>query len=264
MCVYVTYTAKKGPISSDYSEKVDKGVKAFKSKKDIYAPISDKESRNNGCHVESSYLCHGIWEKIMKNKKPLSTDNKIRWSSNETDELVFHFDIMNNPSMSNNVYSCGLFKACNQKLREDALNIYHSIGNMAPIPWFKLAGTSYIDGQSLHKSLDERWDLFLQVLKDNWNKWNNECVNLTFENYMIMTCQQVYYEEIYIKALKTGVENITLEHITDWNEHISQDSVIISLSPKESENTDDIINKILQIIKMRCKIIHIMLEKEEP
>ena len=66
---------------------------------------------------------------------------------------------------------------------------------------------------------------------------------------MIMTCQQVYYEEIYIKALKTGVENITLEHITDWNEHISQDSVIISLSPKESENTDDIINKIYRSLK---------------
>ena len=81
---------------------------------------------------------------------------------------------------------------------------------------------------------------------------------------MIMTCQQVYYEEIYKKALKTGVENITLEHINDWNECISQDSVIISLSPKEGENTDDIINKILQIIKIRCKIIHIMLELKEP
>ena len=36
MCVYVTYTAKKGPIGSDYSEKVQEGVEAFKSKKDIF------------------------------------------------------------------------------------------------------------------------------------------------------------------------------------------------------------------------------------
>ena len=197
MCVYVTYTVKRGPLGKNYRKAVDEGMCKFKREKDIYKPISEKESRNNVCDVEASYICHGIWEKIMKNTKPLSADNKIRWSPNETDEMIFHFDIMNNPSVSNNVYSCGLFKGCDKNLRQDVLNIYHTIGNMAPIPWFKSTDTSYIDGQGLHKSLDERWDLFLQILKDNWNKWNKECADLTFENYMILTCQQVCYEEIY-------------------------------------------------------------------
>lgn len=164
---------------------------------------------------------------------------------------------MNNPSIKGKKYSCGLFKELDAELGENVKAIYHTIGNMTPIPWFPLAGGSYIDGQKLHKSLDERWDLYLQVLKSNWKKWNPDPNGLSFERYMILTCQQVYYEEICEDISKEGAntKNITVDTIRRWNDRITPDSKLISFSdPRED------INKIISIIKMRCSIIRIMLE----
>ena len=74
---------------------------------------------------------------------------------------------------------------------------------------------------------------------------------------MILTCQQVYYEEIYEDISKEGAntKNITVDTIRRWNDRITPDSKLISFSdPRED------INKITSIIKMRCSIIRIMLE----
>ena len=253
---YVDYKAQKGTIPQKYYRAVDEGVEEFKKEQNVYKPISGDESRNNGCDVEASYLCHGIWTKVMKNSEKPMTGSYFKWKSGEV-EMIFHFDIMNNPSIKGKKYSCGLFKELDAELGENVKAIYHTIGNMTPIPWFPLAGGSYIDGQKLHKSLDERWDLYLQVLKSNWKKWNPDPKGLSFERYMILTCQQVYYEEIYEDISKEGAntKNITVDTIRRWNDRITPDSKLISFSdPRED------INKIISIIKMRCSIIRIMLE----
>lgn len=249
---YVDYKAKKGTIPQIYYELVDKGVAEFKKEQNVYKPIPDEESRNIGCDVEASYLCHGIWAKVMKNSQKPMTGNYFKWKSGEA-EMIFHFDIMNNPSIKGKKYSCGLFKEQDAESGEKVKAIYHTIGNMAPVPWFSLDGGSYIDGQKLHKSLDERWDLYLQVLKSNWEEWNPDPNGLSFEKYMILTCQQVYYEEIYKEAVNT--KNITMDTIRSWNDRITPDSKLLSFSG-EKEN----INKIINIIKMRCNMIRIMLE----
>lgn len=260
--MYVIYENKSGPKGENYSNAINEGIKKLICDKDCNKDmvLFDDETRNSGLHIEASYLCHGIWHKIMKNNRKLSAGNCFIWESDGMGKLVFHFDIMNNPSKKNNRYSCGLFKDCDNELRKKVINIYHSIGNMVPIPWFKITGGNYINGQSLHQSLDERWDMFLQLLKNNWSEWNTNQCKLTFESYMIMTCQQVYYEEIYNEAV--DLKNISLDNIAAWNAKITCDSKIISFTPVEKESVDDSINKILRIIELRCEIIRLMLEKE--
>lgn len=207
--MYVEYeNPKRG---KEYYEVVVNGIRKYISnRQNVMNEISESESRNYGKHVESSYLCHGIWTILMDNKSnnrhPYS-DNYFVWSDNlnknEQDKLIFHFDIMNNPKKSKrNIYSCGLFKNCDEEIRKEVENIYHTIGNMAPIPWFKVIGNQYINGQTLHKSLDERWDLFLHTLHASWEEWNTKESNMSFETYMILSCQQPYYKKIYEEVIK--------------------------------------------------------------
>lgn len=59
----------------------------------------------------------------------------------------------------------------------------------------------YINGQLLHKSLDERWDLYLQLLKNNWYLWKKR-TNITFEKYMILTCQQMIIRRYFQTLVK--------------------------------------------------------------
>ena len=254
---YVKYQTQKGKIPQEYYRAVDIGISEFKKRQNVYKPIPDNEPRNNSYDVEASYLCHGIWAKVMENSEKPMTGNYFKWKSGES-EMIFHFDIMNNPSIKGKKYSCSLFKECDARSRECVRAIYHTIGNMVPIPWFPLSGGSYIDGQKLHKSLDERWDLFLQVLKSNWGEWNPDPNGLSFERYMILTCQQVYYEEIYKEAVT--IKNITMDTIRGWNDKITPDSKLLSFSIGEKEDINIIVNKIINIIKIRCSIIHIMLE----
>ncbi len=259
---FVNYKSKKGcRAQKTYEESVEAGVKKYMDSNHIFSSIPNDENRNNGCHVEASYLCHGIWEKIMKNEHPLSTAHDFIWKLNG-DELVFHFDIMNNPcKYGKGIYSCGLFRICGEEKRKEVKNIYHSIGNMAPVPWFKLSGNSYINIQNLHKSVDERWDILLLVLKKNWKEWNKNC-GLTFERYMILTCQQPYYEEVYNKVSEKEIDKISLDNINEWNKMITENSTIITFNPEKDENSDVSINKMINIIKIRCKMISILLSSE--
>ena len=246
--MYVDY--KGGRKKSEYDLKVKNGVINFakRSGEELFNTI-DGESGNYGCDVEASYLCHGIWKILMKNDNQFGTDREFVWK-HENLELLFHFDIMNNPNISKrNVYSCGLFKDCNGIV--EVKKIYHTIGNMTPVPWFKVEGNHYIDAQKLHKSLDERWDLFLQVLRTNWKTWNS-CEGFTFEEYMRITCQQVCYEEIYQEAISKKIEEITETDIKEWESKIRVDSKLISFAESGVE-------KMKNIIRLRCKIVSVLL-----
>lgn len=211
---------KRGEIGGKYWKAVEKGLKKFVKDAKFEININKDEGKNSGNHLEYSYLCHGIWNKIMENAAPIYRNDSFYWTSkeeyweeynkNKNCDYVsrFHCDIMNNPKASKkNIYSCGsVFRFCSKEKRKELEEIYHGIGNMAPIPWFEILSSRdfsddevkevSINGQKLHSSLDERWDLFLGVLKNNWSSWNNRNRDLTFEKYMILTCQHVYYEEI--------------------------------------------------------------------
>lgn len=255
---YVDYKPTRGKKGEEYYKAIQEGIDRF-IKEPLYKTISDSESRVAGAHVEASYLCHGIWTKIMNNKfnqeKPQS-GNSFYWCEEETKPpILFHFDIMNNPKEK----SCGLAKDCSKKKRKEWGKIYHSIGNMTPIPWFEIDGNHYIDGQQLHKSLDERWDLYLRFLQFSWDNFVDSSI-MRFEDYMILTCQQMYFKEIYNEIKKIDIEKITYETIDTWNKRINKDSELVSFSRLKVEKTVDIIVK---LIKIRCKVIRLMLESEQ-
>ena len=257
--IFVNYKSKPGPKGINYYECVKEGLDNFVKNRAWDKNIHQNENRNYNVHLEGSYLCHGIWAKIMKNEskngKPYSHNYFYCKNSAYKNEILFHFDIMNNP----NKKSCGLANCCNNKELKEWQKIYHSIGNMTPIPWFKVIGEHYIDGQAIHNALDERWDLFLNVLKNNWNNWCSE-KSFTFESYMLLTCQQIYYADVYNDFIKkiNNINNIKLKTLEIWNNLINNDSKLISFSEYPEES---VANLIINLIKIRCHIIGLLLKK---
>ncbi len=102
----------------------------------------------------------------------------------------------------------------------------HCIGNYACYP--RLEGGTL---QFIHKWHNEDWPAFLNWLRDNWDKKtviygiNEYCQSasmkdkwgMTFEDYMILTCQQMYYEEIYC-----GLRDNKFNSIADVNHIIGE------------------------------------------
>lgn len=258
--MFVKYSAKQKNNEIYYKE-VDEGIKKFKDF--IYENLPDDESRNSNCEIEASYLSHGIWSKLMKNKSNESnpySSNFFIWNNtnDESKSLCFHFDIMNNPKKyRNNIYSCGLFKKCNEIDRQEIERIYHSIGNISPIPWFKLSDYKFINGQLLHKSLDERWDIYLSILNQNWINWSNPNCSLKFEDYMILTCQQMYYIDIFNDVKNKGLKEIKISTIQEYNKKIkNKQNKLINFDQIDS---NEIATTIITLIKIRCRFIKIML-----
>ncbi|MFC2678867.1 MAG: hypothetical protein ACFN08_06440, partial [Granulicatella sp.] len=237
---YVKFKSGSGRKGKAYFEAVNEGLKEFIKNKAWNKNIPEDENRNHDVHVEASYLCHGIWTKIMNNQsnegKPYSS-NYFYWNNNELqNEFLFHFDIMNNPKKQ----SCGLANCCSPQELDEWTKIYHTIGNMTPIPWFKIDNPTprnkepinrYINGQRLHLTLNERWDLFLNLLKNNWSQWCNGN-SLTFEAYMLLTCQQIYYSDVYNNFKKEikDIHKITLKTLKQWDKMITNKSKLISFS----------------------------------
>lgn len=259
---YVDYQSQRGPIGTTYYNAVETGISNFiNNEENLYQNLPEKERRNYRNHIESSYLCHGIWTKIMKNesnnKCPYS-DNWFLWKDiNEKEGMIFHFDIMNNP----NSKSCELAAACSEKKKKEWESKYHSIGNITPIPWFKVDMNHYINGQLLHKSLDERWDLYLQLLKNNWYLWKKR-TNITFEKYMILTCQQMYYQEIFSNISEKKIQSISINDIMCWNNRINENSQLVSFSIENPKEADTIVENIIKLIKIRCRVIYLLLKDD--
>ena len=259
---YVNYKSHSGPVEKTFYEAVEIGIKNYiKREENLYQNLPENESRNYRNHIESSYLCHGIWTKIMKNERnnrcPYS-DNWFLWKeTNEKEGMIFHFDIMNNPKPK----SCGLAAACSEEKKNEWEKIYHSIGNMTPIPWFKVDMNRYINGQSLHKSLDERWDLYLRLLKNNWSMWGKRS-DITFEKYMILTCQQMYYEEIFSSISEEKIHKISIDDIQCWNNRINENSQLVSFALENQKEVDTIVENIIKLIKIRCKVIYLLLKND--
>lgn len=259
---YVNYKSHRGPVEKSFYDAVENGIKNFIEKeKNLYQNLPENEGRNYCNHIESSYLCHGIWTKIMKNESnnrcPYS-DNWFLWKNiNEKEGMIFHFDIMNNPKPK----SCGLAASCSEEKKNEWEEIYHSIGNMTPIPWFKVDMNHYINGQLLHKLLDERWDLYLQFLKNNWCMWGKRS-DITFEKYMILTCQQMYYQEIFSSISEKEIQNISINDIQCWNSRINENSQLVSFSIEDQKEVDTIVENIIKLIKVRCRVIYLLLKDD--
>ena len=96
----------------------------------------------------------------------------------KADNATYHFDLMNNFSD----------KSFEKKYK-------YTIGNFAPIPakrfdYSTTAQNAHL--QMIHKWNNEDWDKLLVFLKNNWPYKKS-----SFVDYMINTCQQLYYQEIF-------------------------------------------------------------------
>ena len=236
--------------------------------------INENYGRNNRVDAEASWICHAIWETLINVPNTDVPEDYIIKNKLWGNEMVwegqrFHFDIMNNPKSHNNRFSCGLFSKMDIKIKDECLSIYHNIGNMAPVPWFMPRGTNSINSQSLHASLDERWDLYLSVLRSFWSGWSMEW-KVGFEEYMKKTCQQMYFcitisdsndynfdniDEIPDDDFEKIIEGIDSKQIEKWDKSINKNTGLVSFSPGDNCELDKIGKRIKRLIQIRNVII---------
>ena len=124
---------------------------------------------------EQSFLSRYVFAKFMGIDTAIIPANKIYIKA---DNATYHFDLMNNFSD----------KSFEKKYK-------YTIGNFAPIPakrfdYSTTAQNAHL--QMIHKWNNEEWDKLLAYLMNNW-----PYKKLSFADYMIRTCQQLYYQEIF-------------------------------------------------------------------
>ena len=124
---------------------------------------------------EQSFLSRYVFAKFMGIDTAIIPANKIYIKA---DNATYHFDLMNNFSD----------KSFEKKYK-------YTIGNFAPIPakrfdYSTTAQNAHL--QMIHKWNNEEWDKLLVYLMNNW-----PYKKLSFADYMISTCQQLYYQEIF-------------------------------------------------------------------
>ena len=113
--------------------------------------------------------------------------------SNKEKRFRFLFDVMNNPK-----YNIG---------RTDWYD-YHFIGNYAPIPGNVVLKRSL---QFIHRDKDEKWDEFLKEMRENWENYK---MGFTYEKYIEMTLQDMYFSDKELKEIiKLDSKNIINEKI---------------------------------------------------
>jgi hypothetical protein len=133
----------------------------------------------------------------------------------DTQKWLVHFDVMNNPK------ECHDFGKSIKDFFEEEWKkwneYYHSIGNLTPIPRPTL-GRAANNLQGIHNNkLGERWDNFLKYCQSNWDTWiqdkkYNE--GISFEVYMKLTCQLIYYKSVYASFTKK-FGNCSIMEISD-------------------------------------------------
>lgn len=150
---------------------------------------------------EQSFLCRYVFAKLMGTNTDNIPANKIYIENKGT---TYHFDVMNNLN---------------------GMSYKYTIGNFAPIPAEPFPypkAQTHAHLQLIHKWNNERWDLLLKHLKDNW------CLgDLTFNQYMINTCQQLYFkpifEEFYKEYKHKELDSVNWnEVVLDWNQDIKK------------------------------------------
>lgn len=79
-----------------------------------------------------------------------------------------------------------------------------------------------------------------------------------------MTCQHIYYSEIYVDFLTNikDINRIELSTIKDWEKMIDKNpnQPLVSFSDSNSNNTNNAVKKIINLIKIRSHIIGLILK----
>lgn len=261
---------KPGPTSKNWLRDASSGLYEFLEVGDwLYDFSEESVPSNKDCEV--SYLSQCFFYELMH---ILDADGVLINDENnrkicvklvdENQSQEFHFDVMNNPKTTRRKFSSGIKNKC-PKEWEKWRGIYHTIGNLTPIPW-PCNGTVEPNLQTKHSNLDERWDLFLHYLRCEWSKdWE---VGISFFQYMQLTCQEVYYQKVYDDFFK----NKNLETIDDqdllgwykklkeneWYEKLEEDGRLISFGEDAKENVEITIN----LISLRGRLVMALVRRK--
>lgn len=256
---------KQGPITAVWKSNTKKQFEKYIENNDWEYNFNDEE-RHSSCDCEASYLSQMIFATLFYEDKFEVKISNVRHMTIQGYE--FHFDIMNNPNFKNSKNNkqnrigaiASNFIGCNE-----LMNIwkkhYHNIGNFAPIPWMNVKKVNAKNMQNLHEAkFYERWDLLLKYLQKNWD---NKEIKFTFNDYMISTCQIIYYK----KVLRDYKENQnTITDIAKWYKDQSkkcknEEYDIINFNDEsdefriDDEKIKEAIENINLLIEIRVKII---------
>lgn len=193
----------------------------------------------------------------------------IEVKKNDTSK-TFLFDVMHNPGKS--------FRPCQQARKLNYNNgemkfekIYHTIGNFAPVPRTIISKNYGPNLQQIHLQLNELWPWFLKFLKDNWEEFPTEVAEImTFEEYMVFTCQQMYFSNIFKSVYDIYNENSNvcwkciIQQTLKCN--ISKDDTLISfnelLKSDNVGNIEELDKMIMFLIELRGRcIMHLLQTK---
>ncbi|MCJ0550573.1 hypothetical protein MMJ62_05675, partial [Enterococcus cecorum] len=183
---------------------------------------------------------------------------------------TFLFDVMHNPGKS--------FRPCQQASKLNYNNgkmkfekIYHTIGNFAPVPRTIISKNYGPNLQQIHLQLNELWPWFLKFLKDNWEEFPTEVPKvMIFEEYMVFTCQQMYFSNIFELVYEIYNENPNkcwkgiIQKTLECN--ISKDDTLISfnelLKSENVRNIEELDKRIMFLIELRGRcIMHLLQPK---
>jgi len=231
-----------------------------------------KEEFPKSLDSEASWLSQFIFKKLFEYKFEMYIEGISKISMKMDDSIKFSFDLMNNPKPSSrDFYRIGsnAEKRC-PPLFEVWKAISHTIGNFTPIPNLKENGRHL---QQIHRDKNERWDFLLDYCRKNWKRYSCSS-KISYNEYMKLTCQQIYFQEIYDDLFEKKLNNRKLEEIhaqeyyewiEEWNKMIDKknDLTLLSFGEKSTEMKDieDIVKIICILIQVRSHMILASLSK---
>lgn len=178
----------------------------------------------------------------------------------------FLFDVMNNPNSCQPHFQaeCKNYNSGKMLFGE----IYHTIGNFAPIPRTIITKYYGPNLQLIHRDLNELWPWLLKFLQDNWGEFPTKVYELmTFKEYMKYSCQQMYFNNIFDQLYRMYREyegEVKWEKIIEQltTKEISEEDTLISFNELFEENKiEEIDNQIKFLIELRGRYIISLLKK---
>ncbi|MGN0484168.1 MAG: hypothetical protein ACI4HI_11515 [Lachnospiraceae bacterium] len=216
---------------------------------------------------EQSILSQLIFVEVF-NKQKLSAEicesgKSIKVGKNKV-EKIFLFDIMHNPkSGCQPCQQAVLYKYNNGKMKFE--DMYHCVGNFAPVPRTIIANNYGPRLQQIHEYLNELWPCFLKFMQDNWLCFPTDVSELmSFKEYMKYSCQQMYFEDIFNKLYDIYNDTNDKEYDKMWEKILDilssavidqQDKLISFDDLFRKHNIKEIDNRILFLIELRGRFI---------
>ncbi len=177
----------------------------------------------------------------------------------------FTFDVMNNPNHAQ-PHDQAVYKEYlpDKNAHMAFYDLYHTIGNFAPIPRTIISKNFGPNLQMIHRYLNELWPWNLKFMKDNWKEFPTS-VNelLSFEEYMTYTCQKMYYKDIFENVFAKNPKWDDLFNIID-EANITSASPLISFNEhfQSQEAIKALDEKIQFLIELRSRYIFNKLQKK--